>query len=74
MAGYLVSQQCNYLTWPLGSSLLLINEKKMKELSAHELESVSAGALPALVGYYMYMGGSISSIFSVLDYVGKKHN
>lgn len=35
----------------------------MKELNFNEVEMVSAGILPALVGYYLYMGSSISSVY-----------
>jgi lactobin A/cerein 7B family class IIb bacteriocin len=46
-------------------------EIKMKELTKSEIAIVSGGILPVLLGYYMYMGSAISSMYTVAKYAGK---
>lgn len=44
----------------------------MKELTQAEIETVAGGALPVLLAYYIYMGSSISSVYSVAKFLGNK--
>lgn len=41
----------------------------MKELTNSEIAAVSGG-LPVLIAYYLYMGSSISSVYSVAKWLG----
>ena len=42
----------------------------MQELNTLEVAEVSGGILP-LLGYYLYMGSTISSVYSVAKFLGK---
>lgn len=44
----------------------------MKELTKNEIAVVSGGAIPVLIAYYLYMGSSISSVYSVAKWLGDK--
>ncbi len=43
----------------------------MRQLKSEEFASVSGGIAP-LLAYYLYMGSSISSTYSVMKWLGKQ--